>query len=135
MKTAQGNPGFKRKHQACRSYDVTTLEKQAVKVRYPKYVQSPRPPFFWSLPGRLKPDYGVWGVVPNPLGPFIPGHPTTHWKSGVVFYVFRRVLHAPKLRAMPRLPYLLPISGVDPFNFYPWPTYPSGQHNPRSWLP
>lgn len=135
LETKLSRPGAHARRQAARMLDARSAPMQVEKLHGLKYVISPRPPFFWLVAGRVKPDRGVWGVVPNLFPPFGSWGPNTHFREPTTFYAFRRVHHLPRLKHLPRLPYPFPISALDPFQFYPYPVYPSGHLNPRAWLP
>jgi hypothetical protein len=114
-----------------RQRDLSGCVVQLPPIHAPKYVQSPRPPHFWEMPGRIKPDFQLWGVVPqtHPRDPSWAAD--THFRRAFMFYAFRRVKHVRRLKHYPWLPYKQPLSAVPWWASYPFEFYPSGRPNPR----
>lgn len=102
-----------------------------------KYLPPDRPPFpetYWLLPGHVKPDKGIWGVVQ--IENFLPpGTVLTHGlEKSITGYYFRRVKSCPRLHHWTYLPRVGPMPPDGSHAFYPFEFYPSGAYNPRWWF-
>lgn len=128
-------PSVLSNHLTSRTYQTDHLRMQFPKVYGPPDVISPRPPFFWLGPGKIKPRFKLLPRAYWVFGPPPHGGPDTHWTFALVNFLFRKVHHVPPLKHLPRKPYALPLSAIPADRGYPFMTYPSGQHNPRGWIP
>lgn len=89
----------------------------------------------WLLHGWTPPAKRKWGWLGDGTWVDAPLGSRGHSRVAVVGYHDRRALSIPRLRHLPRLPYLHPKESLDKGNFYQPDFYPSGGPSWCSTLP
>jgi hypothetical protein len=132
--SSDGTGGMGRtRHETQRAFDLSGFDKQQPRtypIRERVYAPVPSDSVFWRVP----PSAGVFGVPDLPFVQTLWPYPPAHPRGPIHNYYEKRMKSVPRLKYIPKKPYLFPPGAVPVEKMYPGQFYPSGQPNPH-WTP